>query len=260
VSGDGDATPPGTGDGDGDIDTTPPTPTDDAGESPPPDAEPGPVPGVTSVCVSLDANVVACFDFNGNLRDASRFGNDASGTATFEDAPMGKALRPNGKTIAVSDDDSLSSGEFTLEAWVRPDALVSLNNDDALLVDNDQQYILGINSKGEPFGEVYRAQEDSRKTTAAGDTLTVGEWVYLAYTFDGNTGRVYKDGQLIAENNVALTPFAGIGNPMHLGTGSPAATRPFDGLMDAVRISSVARSRSDICRAAGGTFNNGSCR
>jgi hypothetical protein len=203
--------------------------------------------------------VAACFDFNQSLADASRFGNDASGNALFESSPLGSALRPDGRAIAVPDDDSLRFGEFTLEAWVKPDALASLDGDDSLIVDKDQQYILGMNTSGDPFGEVYRAQNDSEKTTAAAGNLVVDVWVYLAYTFDGERGRVYKDGVLIDEETVAITPFAGIGGTMHIGSGSPATTRPFDGLIDAVRVSSVARAPAEICAAAGKEFSGSTC-
>lgn len=256
--GDGSPGDDGTANGDDDAGVPPGGGGGGDGDSATPDAGPSPV----TPCSDIDDAVVACYEFEGDLKDASRFRNDASGMATFEDSPQGLALRANGNAIAVPHDSSLSLTRLTVEAWIRPDSHINLNGETSstsLIVDKDQQYLLGMNASGRPFGQLYRAKDNVETTTAGSVTLRVGEWVYLAFTYDGSMTRLYVDGLLVDDEAVSLTVFSGIQDAMHIGSGSPAATRPFDGLIDAVRISNVARSSRDICEAAGKTFANDTC-
>jgi biopolymer transport protein ExbB len=78
-----------------------------------------------------------------------------------------------------------------------------------------------------------------------GGWSTTGEWHSLAATYDG-TLRIYFDG-----SEVATDPGEGLirdsMRPFHIGSwGVPDATRTWNGLIDEVRISSVARSASWI--------------
>jgi hypothetical protein len=268
--GDGDSTP--NGGGDGDVTPTPghdaggvqPGPGNDAGAGTPDaghDAGTTPVPS-TSQCESLDNAVVACFDFNGSLKDASRFANDASGTAKFESSEFGQALRANGNPIVVQEDTSLDLVYLTVEAWIRIDSLQNLTgatNENSLIMDKDQQYLIGITPKGAALGQFYRAQDDEISTQSNDSTVRTNRNFYIAYTYDGAVARLYVDGEQKSQTTAADGLFAGISGTMHIGSGSPGTTKPFDGLIDALRISNRARSATEICEAAGKALSGGQC-
>ncbi len=235
--------------------------------TPPGDAGP-PIPfdPRAAKCTNLDPAVVACFDFASVLDDASSAGNDAVSELppTFETALSGQGLRVSGQRVAVADDASLNVGKFTIELWLRPDGLVNLHdqlNDITLLLDKDQQYNVGFTSQGELQMQVYRGINDSETTTAsaANSLLSVGQFAYVAFTFNGTRSVIYKDGQRVDAENVFIDLFRGNGGTLHIGSGSPDITRPYDGLIDALRISKVARSDAEICASAGKTLSGASC-
>jgi len=216
-------------------------------------------------CRNLDAKVVACFDFDGDLADGSPAGNDAvaDNTPSFESALSGEALRVGGQRVAVADAASLNPTAFTVEIWFKADDLVNLDgetNDISLLVDKDQQYNVGFTSSGALLMQVYRAVEDSETTTADTPRFAAGQLVYAAFSYDGNRSAIYKDGVQIDAENVGLDLFQGNGGTLHIGSGSPNTTRPFDGLIDALRISNDARAESEICENAGKTWDGASCQ
>lgn len=215
-------------------------------------------------CTGLDPQVVACYDFDGSLADATPSHNDVgpATNATFEAALSGHGVRPDGKTLAVPDAPSLNVSAFTVELWLRPDGLINLDgqtNDITLLIDKDQQYNVGYTSHGELRMEVYRGLNDTGSTTAETAVLKVGEFAYAAFVYDGSTSVMYLNGQRAESELQGFALFAGNGGPMHIGSGSPGTTRPFDGLIDALRISNVARSDADICSAAGKQLDGGNC-
>lgn len=216
-------------------------------------------------CSNLDAKVVACFDFDGDLEDGSSAANAAvaDNTPSFEAALSGEALRVGGQRVAVADAASLNPTAFTVEIWFKADDLVNLDgetNDISLLVDKDQQYNVGFTSSGALLMQVYRAVEDSETTTADTPRFEAGELVYAAFSYDGNRSAIYKDGVQVDAENVGLDLFQGNGGTLHIGSGSPNTTRPFDGLIDALRISNDARAESEICENAGKTWDGASCQ
>lgn len=216
-------------------------------------------------CTKLDTSVVACLDFENVLTDASSAGNDAVATnaPSFEAALSGNGLRVDGQRVALEDDATLNVTAFSVEIWLRPDALVNLDgqvNDISLLIDKDQQYNVGFTAQGALRMQVYRGIEDTETTTAENAVVRVDQFSYLAFTYDGTRSTIYLNGQHMESENVGFALFGGNGGALHIGSGSPSTTRPFNGLIDALRISNVARSDAQICAAAGKARTAAGCQ
>jgi hypothetical protein len=213
-------------------------------------------------CTSAAAAVVACYDFEGSLADGTAQQNDARGSARFETAISGRGLRVNGSTIRVLDDPSLNVSAFTIELWVRIDNLLNLTREPgapSVLLDKDQQYAVGFLSSGSLFIQVFRAAGDA-EITIDDSPIDTGTFRYLAFVYDGSRSSIYLDGTLIGSQVVGVDLFRGAASNLHIGSGSPATTSPFDGLIDALRISRVGLAASEICHNAGGQLSAGVCR
>lgn len=215
-------------------------------------------------CRAIDGATVACYDFSNTLLDSSSFANHAvAQDTTFEPLEGLHALRPLGRAVSVADEPSLNVSAFTIEVWMRADTLTNLSRDGdefSLLADKDRQYSVGIDALGSPVMTIYRDRDRFEHTTATDISLSVGTSYYLAFSYDGTTARIYLDGRQVDSERIELPLSEGVAGPLFIGSGSPNATRPFDGLIDALRISNVARSAAYMCAAASKTSSANSCQ
>lgn len=140
-------------------------------------------------------------------------------------------LRP--EQIAVPD------GPMTLECWMRADTFA----DRVGLVTKTEgsEYGIFVNN-GRPAFSIHLNGRYVEVSGAEGD-LKPETWYHVAGVFDGREVRLYVDGQLVdakpgagkrTTNNLPLI----IGGDV---TGSGGMTSPFDGQIDALRLSTTAR-------------------
>jgi hypothetical protein len=214
-------------------------------------------------CAGITPDVVACYDFDGHLTDASRQHNDAQGSAAkFERLGADRALRVQGSVVSVADHESLDLETMTLEFWLRADSIKNLAREDgemSILLDKDQQYLAGFTDTGSPTFSVYDFRGRQSTITAETVSLKAGELVYLAFTYDGTTAILYVDGVHVQDKVINGGVSRGT-STMYIGTGSPDATHPFDGLIDALRISDRAHTDAEICARAGKELSDGQCK
>lgn len=205
------------------------------------------------VCVRLvGPSLVACYNFDGNFLDASGNANHGSsaGMHEFVESPLGQGVMPGAEAIVVADSPSLDVDNLTVEAWIRVDTHPTGRNR-AIIVDNDEQYISLVRPERQTSSTLYLQPDRLVFTFSSNQRLPpAGEWTYYAMTFDGAQITHYVDGTQVRQARATGTLHKDNTNPMHLGSGSPATTLPFRGVMDAIRIWSVARSAEDICRSA----------
>lgn len=183
------------------------------------------------------------------MRDSTWRGNHGStvGAMTaMQQVPgkVGGALDFDGVNdyVSLGNDPSLYPSEITLEAWVKSDVfgswdgIVTNKKGPAdginLLIGNTQQ-IASLVGDGTSYTYVRTNWSPPPKT---------GEWYYIVATHDGTLARLYVDGELEATSTRALAydpskPLTLIGEFY-----STASDLRFDGLIDEVRISNVARS------------------
>ncbi len=159
------------------------------------------------------------------------------GTALAFDGSDDRITVPMTRALNVSE-------AFTVSAWMRPNetgeqALVDADPDD--YDDTVDGYTLFQASSG-----IGLAYGDDTIDTVTGGSLSTGTWHHVAATGDGDTVRLYIDGQQVASTpqDANLTPDTGT---MTLGWQEcSGCERPFNGTLDAVRVSSRARTAGEL--------------
>ncbi|WP_323120607.1 DUF2341 domain-containing protein [Burkholderia alba] len=197
---------------------------------------------------TFDADYTLVYHFNGAAgsppQDATAYGNNAQNAPArlVEDGVVGKALRFDG-TAALNLPASPSlnvaaGGSFTFSAWVKPGALAP----NALLYsrrDGAAALLIGLDN-GVPFAEIDGGAAPVR--TPAAQPVAANQWTYLAVTADGRNLTVYANGKQVAQVAGALpvlTSAAAVGGD---AAGAPAGFGGFNGALDELRLSRVARA------------------
>ncbi|MEU3064605.1 LamG domain-containing protein [Streptomyces subrutilus] len=137
----------------------------------------------------------------------------------------------------------LGTGPYTIEAWVRPDAL------GARLVHIQGVLSLSLNSAGAlAMGHVAADAAGQRLLSGVDSgrrTVQVGRYTHVAAVFDGKKASLYLDGQLVASR--AIAPAAVGGDRMLIGaTAGEASGAVLTGVLDEVRIWRRARTAEQI--------------
>jgi hypothetical protein len=191
--------------------------------------------------------------------DSTVFGNDGSYYGSYQDTNGvidgadyfdGDYGANPGDYIDCGNDSSLDiTGAITLSAWINPSDQTNWNHLVTKGADNPNRvYQLSINAD-EQISFVINAD-----STAMAETTTavpVGEWSYVAGTYDRNNLRVYINGeqQAVAAKTEPINV-----NTVHLrvasrvaGTGDTGnSTWTFDGYIDEVRLSDTAHDANWI--------------
>ncbi len=200
-------------------------------------------------------HLVAYYPFDENANDAS--GNDnhgqGSGTINYVDGKFGKALELNrGAYIEMEATNSLhgdlfKANPFTLSTWIYPNpetvyGHVWRGNP----LDNAGHHTLFI--IGDGGGISWRADINGKWTilceTRPG-IVKANEWIHVAVTNDGDSFRIYANGENVAKTNFRQTDG---GNKVYsIGSRFPNA-ETFKGWIDDYAIFTSALSEVDIKR------------
>ena len=213
--------------------------------------------------------LVAYYPFNGNANDASGNGNNGTvsgATLTADkDGDAEKAyeftVNENGgwgnpqQEITVDYNTSMNSNTITLSAWVFPRIKPGSYADRPLTIFG--RWADGVSN------EVFRFQitYDQNTTESAGagankiflqisnassngntsnnseffkgGDIPFNQWTHVAVTYDGSVGKVYQNGQLVAENQIDVNINAG-GSALNIGSlkSSNGTWYLFDGKLD----------------------------
>jgi hypothetical protein len=201
-------------------------------------------------CDPADPHLVACYEFEGNTKDGSAHHLDATRTnVSFTTGQVGMAMQFVATSAAdVADSPAFDIAQATIEAWIKPTQFASSGNRQNI-IDVDRQYALFVHSDGTltcPMVNVLSL------TTLA--KIPLNQWTHVACTYDGAMVTIYIDG----------APSAAMAGTGSLGTNgttgmSLAADNPpgsgsqLVGLIDELRLMSVARTAAQICADAGRT-------
>jgi hypothetical protein len=142
------------------------------------------------------------------------------------------------------------AGQLTLAAWIKPTNITKEQYivDEGTIASNDLGLLLvdGNYAVGGVSGSTVAGAEYA---IPSGD---LNAWVFLAATYDGNTWRLYRDGQLVASNSVAETS---PGHSWEIGAdiiaSVPLTTDYFNGAIGDVRVYGTAISSGAIAALAG---------
>ena len=211
--------------------------------------EPAPLSGgsvSSSSCDPTDSALVGCFRFEDTMDDGSGVGLDVSAEGVgFDQGVSGRAAAfTAASALSIAETPVLDVDAFTIEAWVRPDAL-PVAPDRAGLFDNDGQY--GVFLFG---GATVRCSGNGE--AQQGGVLTVGAWTHVACVHDGETITLYIGGQVRA-TGVAGPPDTDGDSGSNIGGNNPGGNDDFIGRIDELRIWSRARTPDELYQAAGGT-------
>lgn len=157
-----------------------------------------------------------------------------------------RALVCTGGCVEVASDPAFNvTTGLTVTCWVKTDAA---GQNQAWIVNRVQGggestgFRLGI-MNGRPCLNV--PLKAWSHTAQAASPLPTGRWVHLAGTFDGQTIRVYMDGEVCGELERPGTVGAN-GFPLILGSYAPGHTAHFAGLLDEVMLFGRALSQAEI--------------
>ncbi len=226
------------------------------------------------ITYTTDGNTVALWHFNNNNDEEEEegtaydetanenngtlnYGTGGSNTSYADMWTSGKyknALSFDGTDdyVKVSDSDSLDiTDEITIEAWIKADIW---ENPDAPI---DVRNILdkGEHNSGKAYGLYsYNGKLHFRinKTSAAdvsSDLPSLGEWHHIAGTYDGVKIKLYIDNVMTAEKNYSENISIN-DEPLYIGAGVNRDYY-FDGVIDEVRISDIARDFNIDCENNG---------
>jgi signal peptidase I len=143
--------------------------------------------------------------------------------------------------LAVAPGSVGAGGQLTASAWVRPDTAGTTMTVLSNAVDaTNRRFDVTITPTGQARARVVLESGEVVATSGAG-TVPVGDWTYLAVRWDGAALQL-----IVGASVAATTPAAGqmtATSPMPVTIGNVATQNvAFDGVIDEVRLESVARS------------------
>jgi biopolymer transport protein ExbB len=200
---------------------------------------------------TYDADTALVYHFAGRGSPPSDYtanGNNAQNVGMLTDGSMiGGGLRLDGHgavTIPASASLAWSNGgEMTWSAWIKP-AMLQPNAVIFSRRDGISNFIIGMDN-GVPFVEVTGAKGNQR--SPAGAPVAVGSWHHLAVTATAANITLYLDGESYA---TLIAPLSAQNSPALIGGDVTAGDTGFNGEMDELQISKVARPAGFIKLAA----------
>ncbi len=190
-----------------------------------------------------DANFRSVWHLEPGLQDETSNGNDGTNFGT--QSVQGSSA--DGRVFDGADDyiDAGSgfdiTGPLTLEAWVQ-------------VADPGQVVVAQLFSKkvnyggGGGYALVYQPNADrvtllgsGRDFARAGGVALDSSWHHLAAVIDGSEGRIFLDGNDVTSDST-VSPLASNNVPLHLGKRTNRTSGYWNGSVDEVRVSDVARS------------------
>ncbi len=207
--------------------------------------------------VATDAEEMACSVVVGDTDGDGLLSSNLGGSDCYDDdATQGVcgSVYLNGEDAYGEHPDGAAfcTEQLTVEAWVKPSSFDESSSWSNVLATDDwygggsRGWVLNVGA-GEP---VFKIGTDSGWEFVTSEvSITESTWSHVAGVYDGARLLIFVDGKLTGTYDLSdsLTPSSlslVIGNtPMSLvGTN----TRPYEGLVDQVRISSTARYSSDF--------------
>ncbi|MFN3916687.1 MAG: LamG-like jellyroll fold domain-containing protein [Flavobacteriales bacterium] len=159
---------------------------------------------------TLNNGLILHYPLNGNAQDASGNGNNGSivsGVTAAADrfGNTNSALQFNGSNghIAVPSGVYFDGNDFTVTAWVRKNS----NNNHSRLFDfgngsPNNNVILAITdgTSGRPFSNNFNNTTSVGRVTSPSGQLAINQWQLITYTWSDNSGRIYVNGELVAQD------------------------------------------------------------
>ena len=147
---------------------------------------------------------------------------------------------------------NFTTGNFTIEAWVKPAAFVSGNNtfehtilgNDIWNATNNTGYVLrtgGSRKLDFTFGN----GNNWYSVVSTNPVFTAGEWTHVAIVRSGTTFTLYADGQQVGQETFTQNLVQANGD-LRIGENGNGSGRFFNGAMDEVKFWSVVRTQAQV--------------
>ncbi len=195
------------------------------------------------------AFLVAHYEFEGDFNDSSSNGLHGSpngGAAIDYDAVRdSNVLSVDGVDSYVNCFNNVAfniTDAITLSAWVKTNDTAN-GEFNPYITKGDHTYGLKSNDRDTIEFVIYDGTWITAETSV--DASFNGVWHHVAGTYDGSELRLYIDGELVATTAHSGTINSTTHN-VYLGGNSEASGRFYDGLIDDVRVYSVALSAADV--------------
>ncbi len=181
-----------------------------------------------------------------HLDDATTANHDGLSGGSMSPADLvpglvGRAIDFDGGDDVLRADpfDVAPATALTVSGWVRADTLAANGRIVTKAADASTRIVeLSVTTGGALRG---RLGLDGAEIEATGGTIGTGAWHHVAMTWDGTTQRLYVDGVQVASQ--PATGALDVDPSMAVTIGNTiTGDRPIDGLIDEVRIETVARS------------------
>ncbi len=183
-----------------------------------------------SASTATVTDLVASYKLNGNGKDFTQFGNDATGgnaTPTANRFSLGgNAMNFNGKdSLVASNSIALQSDNTTIAFWVKVNALPG--NGEVYLLSNggwQERWKISLPAHGKPVWSTNNVGTgNSDMDSGDGNALPVGVWKHLTMIHDGTNDKIYIDGvkknskAVIGALKKTVQPFGIAYNPIESG-------------------------------------------
>ncbi len=191
--------------------------------------------------------------------DSSGNGNDGllESGMSFVTGKMGNAIEFDGLDDRISAgyfDVNGGDGHLTIVAWIKAD---DFDKPDARIVSkttghrNQNHYwmLSTVQSGGIKLGFRLKTNGFTSALVADSGDLQPGVWTHVAATWDGSMMRLFKDGDVVGSRFKGGTISMNDTVPVAIGNqpfGVFGGDKPFDGLIDDLRIYNFALSQSEI--------------
>ena len=149
----------------------------------------------------------------------------------------------NGNSLQITGD------KITLEAWINVNEFKSQPFAGSIIVkdqgSNSSGYMIRCGGNGIINFNIGNGSWHEINSPA--NSIQLNSWQHVATTYDGNTMKIYIDGELIAQSNIpGLTIGNAVNSNLLVGESPGFPGRVFNGKIDEVRIWNVARTQSQI--------------
>jgi RHS repeat-associated protein len=203
----------------------------------------------------IGSGLVAAYSFDeteDSTLDDSAGGHDGSiEGAEWTRGKFGSALAFNPgqeDRVTVPSTPAFNLGEFTIEAWIKPNQARQLAPVAVHLPRKANGYGLyaGGYDSGILEGALTEAGSETQWVEAFADPLAIGRWSHVAFTYDGLHLRLYLDGSLV-ESSEEVGILSGSA-PLDIGGGEGILSQweYFSGKIDELRIYDRALSEGEI--------------
>jgi hypothetical protein len=134
------------------------------------------------------------------------------------------------------------TNQMTVEAWIKVDQFNK--NWQAIVTKGDNSWRLHRNNNTNFINFAINTSAGGSGVTST-TNVNDGQWHHLAGVYTGTQLRLYVDGVLEAQTNIALN-INNSDHPVRIGENAQATNRYFDGKIDEVRIWNLARTQKQI--------------